>query len=91
MKKYLIERALPGIGNSSPEELRAAAQRSNAVLEELGPDIQWVESYVVNDMTLCIYMARDEDIIREHAEKSGFPATKITEIKTMIGPHTAAA
>ncbi len=91
MKKYVIERALPGIGDSSPDDLRAAAQRSNEVLEELGPDIQWVESYVVNDMTLCIYMARDEDIIREHAEKSGFPATKITEVITMIGPATAEA
>jgi hypothetical protein len=91
MKKYVIERALPGIGDSSPEDLRAAAQKSNEVLEELGPDIQWVESYVVNDMTLCIYMARDEDIIREHAEKSGFPATKITEVRTMIGPATAEA
>ncbi len=91
MKKYVIERDLPGIGESSAEDLRAAAQRSNEVLEELGPDIQWVESYVVNDMTLCIYMARDEDIIREHAEKSGFPATKITEVKTTIGPETANA
>ena len=91
MKKYVIERALPGIGDSSPEDLRAAAQKSNEVLEELGPDIQWVESYVVNDMTLCIYMARDEDIIREHAEKSGFPATRITEVRTMIGPATAEA
>ena len=91
MKKYVIERALPGIGESSAEDLRAAAQRSNEVLEELGPDIQWVESYVVNDMTLCIYMARDEDIIREHAEKSGFPANRITEVKTMIGPGTAEA
>jgi len=91
MKKFLIERALPGIGNSSPDELRIAAQTSNAVLKELGPDIQWVESYVVNDMTLCIYMARDEDIIREHAEKSGFPATRITEVKTMIGIGTGEA
>jgi hypothetical protein len=91
MKKYLIERAIPGIGDSSPEELKAASQRSNAVLEELGPDIQWVESYVVNDMTLCVYMARDEDIIREHAEKSGFPVTRITEVRTMIGPRTAEA
>ena len=89
MKKYVIERALPGIGDSSPDDLRAAAQKSNEVLEELGPDIQWVESYVVNDMTLCLSMARDEDIIREHAEKSGFPATKITEVRTMIGPGTA--
>jgi hypothetical protein len=91
MKKYLIERAIPGIGDSSPEELKAASQRSNAALEELGPDIQWVESYVVNDMTLCVYMARDEDIIREHAEKSGFPVTRITEVRTMIGPRTAEA
>ena len=89
MKKYLIERALPGFENSSPDEFRAAAKTSNAVLEGLGPDIQWIESYVVNDMTLCVYMARDEEIIREHAEKSGFPITRITEVKTMIGPSTA--
>jgi len=91
MRKFLIERALPGIESASPDDLRAAAQTSNAVLEELGPDIQWVESYVVNDMTLCVYMARDEDIIREHAEKSGFPATRITEVKTMFGPGTSEA
>ena len=91
MKKYVIERDLPGIGDSSPDDLRAAAQKSNEVLEELGPDIEWVESYVVADKTMCIYMARDEDIIREHAEKSGFPANKITEVKTMIGPGTAEA
>lgn len=91
MKKYLIERNIPGIDTQGPEELQKAAQASNAVLEELGPDIQWIESYVVNDKTLCVYMARDEDIIREHAEKSGFPITSITEVKTIIGPGTALA
>lgn len=91
MKKYLIERDIPGIDTKGPEELSLIAKTSNAVLDELGPDIQWVESYIVNDMTLCVYMARDEDIIREHAARSGFPVKSITEVKTIIGPGTATA
>ena len=91
MKKYLIERSLPGIDSMSADELKAAAQHSNNVLEELGPDIQWVESYVIHDQTLCIYLARDEDILREHAEKTGFGLVKITEVKSMIDPGTAEA
>ncbi len=91
MNKYIIERDIPGIGNSSPDDLKGAAQTSNAVLEELGPEIEWVESYVVADKTFCVYLAKDEDIIREHAEKSGFPANRITQVTTIIGPETAEA
>ena len=71
------------------EALREAAQKSNATLKELGPDIQWVESYVANDKTFCVYLARDEAIIQEHAKRSGFPANKITEVRRMIDPTTA--
>ena len=90
MRKYIIERELPAIGSAERAALRDAAAKSNAVLKELGPDIQWVESYVAENKTFCIYLAKDEAIIRKHAEISGFPATKITEVKKMIDPTTAA-
>jgi hypothetical protein len=70
------------------KQLRGAAAKSNQVLNQLGPDIQWVESYVAADKTFCVYLAKDEDIIRKHAEISGFPATKITEVREMIDPTT---
>jgi hypothetical protein len=89
MKKYVIERDIPAVGTFEREQLRGAAQQSNKVLAQLGPDIQWVESYVAGDKTFCIYLAKDEDIIRKHAEISGFPATKITEVRKMIDPTTA--
>ena len=89
MKKYVIERDIPAVGTFEREQLRGAAQQSNKVLAQLGPDIQWVESYVAGDKTFCIYLAKDEDIIRKHAEISGFPATKITEMRKMIDPTTA--
>lgn len=91
MRKYVIERDIPQIGSAEREALRAAAAKSNEVLHKLGPDIQWIESYVAGDKTFCIYLARDEAIIRKHAEMSGFPATKITEVRKMIDPTTAAA
>lgn len=91
MKKYVIERDIPAVGTFEREQLRGAAQQSNKVLAQLGPDIQWVESYVAGDKTFCIYLAKDEDIIRKHAEISGFPATKITEVRKMIDPTTADA
>lgn len=91
MRKYIIERNIPDVGSFEREQLREAAQKSNDVLAELGPDIQWVESYVAGDKTFCVYLARDEDIIRKHAEISGFPATKITEVRKMIDPTTSAA
>ena len=89
MRKFIIERELPAIGSAERQALREAAQKSNATLKELGPDIQWVESYVAADKTFCVYLAKDESIIRKHAEISGFPATRITEIRKMIDPTTA--
>ena len=91
MRKYVIERDIPQIGSAEREALKAAAAKSNGVLKELAPYIQWVESYVAADKTFCIYLAKDEAIIRKHAEMSGFPASKITEVKKMIDPTTANA
>ena len=89
LKKFIIERDLPAIGSAERAALQAAAAKSNEVLAELGPNIQWLESYVANDKTFCIYLAADEAIIRRHAEKSGFPANRITEVKRTIDPTTA--
>uniref|UniRef100_A0A8J4H9Z4 DUF4242 domain-containing protein n=1 Tax=Acidicaldus sp. TaxID=1872105 RepID=A0A8J4H9Z4_9PROT len=89
MKKFIIERDLPAIGSAERAALQAAATKSNEVLAELGPNIQWLESYVANDKTFCVYLAADEAIIRRHAEKSGFPANRITEVKRTIDPTTA--
>jgi Protein of unknown function (DUF4242) len=89
MRRYIIERELPAIGSAERQALKEAAQKSNATLKELGPDIQWVESFVAADKTFCVYLAKDEAIIGEHAKRSGFPANKITEIKKMIDPTTA--
>ena len=91
MKRYLIERDIPNVGTLERGQLREAAKKSNDVLRQLGPDIQWIESFVAGDKTFCVYLAKDEDIIREHAKISGFPATKITEVKRIIDPTTAAA
>ena len=88
MRRFIIERDIPQIGSAERDALRAAAQKSNSVLAELAPDIQWVESYVAADKTFCVYLAKDESVIRKHAEISGFPATKITEIRKMIDPTT---
>ena len=89
LRKFIIERDIPAVGSFEREQLRGAAAKLNGVLRDLGPDIQWVESYVADDKTFCIYLAKDEGIIRKHAEISGFPATKITEVKRMIDPTTA--
>lgn len=89
MRKFVIERDIPDVGTFERDDLRAAAQKSNEVLAELGAGIQWVESYVAADKTFCVYLAEDEGIIQEHAEKSGFPATTVTEIRKMIDPTTA--
>ncbi len=89
LRKFIIERDIPDVGTFDRDQLRGAAQKSNDVLRQLGPDIQWVESYVAGNKSFCVYMAKDEAIIRKHAEISGFPATKITEIKKMIDPTTA--
>ncbi len=88
MKRFVIEREIPGVGTLEREQLREAAKKSNSALRALGPDIQWVESFVAGDKTFCVYLAKDEEIIREHARLSGFPATKITEIRKMIDPTT---
>lgn len=91
LRRFIIERDIPKVGTFEREQLRGAAAKSNQVLNQLAPDIQWVESYVADDKTFCVYLAKDEAVIRKHAEISGFPATKITEIKKLIDPTTAAA
>ena len=88
LRKFIIERDIPAVGSLEREQLRGAAAKSNEVLAALGPDIQWQESYVAADKTFCVYLAKDEAIIHKHAEMSGFPATKITEIRKMIDPTT---
>jgi len=89
MPKYIIERELPGAGKLSAGELKGIAQKSCAVLDKLGPKIQWVESYVTGDKIYCVYVAPNEQLIREHAQQGGFPASRISEIKTIIDPTTA--
>src|ERR1700689_1028348 len=86
MRRFIIERDIPQIGSAERDALRAAAQKSNAVLAELEPDIQWGENYVAADKTFCVYLAKDESMIRKHSEMSGFPASKITEVPKMIDP-----
>jgi hypothetical protein len=88
LSKFIIERDIPAVGSLEREQLRGAAAKSNEVLKQLGPDIQWQESYVAADKTFCVYLAKDEAIIRRHAELSGFPASKITEVRKMIDPTT---
>lgn len=90
LQKYIIERDIPKVGTFDRDQLRQAAAKSNEVLRQLGSDIQWIESYVAGDKTFCIYLAKDEAIIRKHAEISGFPATKITLVRKMIDPTTSA-
>ena len=91
LRRFIIERDIPQVGTFEREQLRGAAAQSNGVLAQLGPDIQWVESYVAADKTFCVYLAKDEAIIRKHAEISGFPASRITEVRRMIDPTTASA
>jgi hypothetical protein len=91
LRKFIIEREIPKIGTSDREQLRGAAAKSNGVLRELGADIQWLESYVTDDKIFCVYLASHEGMIRKHAEMSGFPATKITEVRKMIDPTTEKA
>ena len=91
MKKFVIERNIPGVEMMDRQALRGAAQTSNAALAELGKKIQWVESFVTQDKTFCVYLAEDEAAIHEHARLSGFPANKVTEVARMIDPTTAAA
>jgi hypothetical protein len=90
MRKYIIERDIPGVGTLEREQLRGAAAKSNEALAQLSPEIQWVESFVAGDKTFCVYLAANEELIKKHADISGFPATRVTEIKRMIDPTTAA-
>ena len=89
MPKYVIEREIPGAGKLSPQELQAISQKSRSVLESLGPQIQWVESYVTDDKVYCVYIAPNAALVREHAQKGGFPADRISEIRSVIDPTTA--
>ena len=89
MPKFLIEREIPGAGDLKPEELQAISQKSCGVLRDMGPQIQWVESYVTGDKVYCVYIAPDEAAVREHARLGGFPANRVSEIKRMIDPTTA--
>jgi hypothetical protein len=91
LRKFVIERDIPKVGSFEREQLRGAAAKSNEVLRQLGADIQWVESYVAADKTFCIYLAKDDAIIRRHEQMSGFPATTITEVQKMIDPTTERA
>ena len=89
MPQYLIERNIPGAGKLSSAELKAISQKSCGVLNKMGPDIQWVHSYVTNDQIHCIYRAPNEEMVREHARQGGFPADKVSEIRNIIDPSTA--
>jgi len=91
MPKYLIEREIPGAGNLSAQELQGISQKSCGVLGNLGPQIQWVQSYVTDDKIYCVYIAPNADMVRQHAEQGGFPANSVAEIKAGIDPTTAEA
>jgi hypothetical protein len=91
MKRYVIEREMPGIGSAERQQFKEAAEKSNAVLAQLAPDVQWIESYVTENKIFCVYVAKDESIVRKHAQMAGFPADKISEVKRVIDPTTATA
>jgi hypothetical protein len=89
MPKFIIERNIPGAGKLSQEELTAISKKSCDVLRELGPEVQWRESYVVADKVFCVYIAKDEKLVREHARRGGFPADNVFEVKNVIDPTTS--
>jgi hypothetical protein len=89
MPKFVIEREIPGAGKLSPEQLQAISQTSCGVLREMGPQIQWVQSYVTDDKVYCIYIAPDEAAVREHAQRGGFPANRVSRVRSMIDPTTS--
>lgn len=89
MPKYVIEREIPGVGGSTNADLHSIAQKSCSVLREMGPEIQWVESFVTGDKVYCVYFAPNEDMIREHAAKGGFPANRISQVVSTIDPTTS--
>jgi hypothetical protein len=89
MPKYVIEREIPGAGNLSAQELQAVSQTSCNVLNQMGPQIQWIQSYVTDDKVYCVYIAPNEEMVREHAQRGRFPANRISEIRSVIDPTTA--
>lgn len=89
MPKYIIEREIPGAGALSPQELQGISQKSCGILRDMGPQIQWLESYVTDDKVYCVYIAPDEATLRTHAEKGGFPANRISQVRSVIDPTTA--
>lgn len=91
MPKYVIERDIPGAGKLTAEQLRGISQKSCSVLSQLGPAVQWMESYVTGDRIYCVYIAENEELLREHARRGGFPANRISRVTTMIDPTTAEA
>ncbi len=91
MPKFVIEREIPGAGKLSAEELHAISQKSCSVLNQMGPQIQWVHSYVTGDKIYCVYIAPNEEMVREHAKQGGFPANLVSEVKSVIDPTTAEA
>jgi hypothetical protein len=88
MPKYVIERDIPGVGKSSPQQLHDIAVKSNAVLMDLGPSVQWIQSYVTDNTIYCVYVAPNPELIREHAKCGGFPADRISEVRSVIDPTT---
>ena len=89
MPKYVIEREIPGAGKLTPQDLKSISQKSCSVLNKLGPQIQWVQSYVTGDKVYCIYIAPNKELVLEHARQGGFPANVVAEVKTLIDPTTA--
>lgn len=89
MPRYVIEREIPGAGQLSASELKAISQKSCSVLSDLGPQIQWQQSYVTGDKVYCVYIAPNEELVREHARQGGFPANRVSEVTTIIDPVTA--
>jgi len=89
MPRYVIEREIPGAGKLTPAELKGISQKSCAVLGELGPTIQWVQSYVTGDKVYCVYIAPDEAMVRKHAQMGGFPANRVSEVRAIIDPTTS--
>jgi hypothetical protein len=89
MPKFVIERDIPGAGSLSAEQLHAISQKSCGILREMGPQIQWVQSYITDDKIYCIYIAPDEEAVRKHAEQGGFPANRVSQIRSAIDPTTA--
>jgi hypothetical protein len=89
MPKYVIEREIPGAGSLTPEQLHAISQTSCGVLRKMGPEIQWIESYVTDDKVYCVYFAQNEEMVREHAKQGGFPANKVSQVRSIIDPTTS--